>query len=254
LHDLAASSRQKLLEKLETQFEEIVPSKRLYPKFMFKPQKVLGKQLLKVENLSKSFDTEDGATQLLYKDLHLYLNPGDRLAILGPNGVGKTTLLKMLIGEITPDSGSTQWGVSTQIGYFPQDHKEALPAGTTPFEWLTTFAPNEPHEYVRGFLGRMLFKGPEQDKKTDALSGGERARVLFAKLMMDGANVMLLDEPTNHLDLESITALNDSLKDFQGSLIFVSHDIAFISSLANRVLEISESGEHRFMDISEFNP
>jgi ATPase subunit of ABC transporter with duplicated ATPase domains len=224
----------------------------MYPKFMFKPQKVLGKQLLQVEELSKSFETEDGSQRLLYKNLHLYLNPGDRLAILGPNGVGKTTLLKMLVEELKPDAGTIQWGVSTQIGYFPQDHKEALPSGTTPFEWLTTFAPNEPHEYVRGFLGRMLFRGPEQDKKTDALSGGERARVLFAKLMMDGANVMLLDEPTNHLDLESITALNESLKDFQGSLIFVSHDIAFISSLANRVLEIDASGNHRFMDIAEF--
>ncbi len=249
-----ASSRQKLLEKLETQFEEIVPSKRMYPKFMFKPQKVLGKQLLQVEDLSKSFDTEDGTQKLLYKNLHLYLNPGDRLAILGPNGAGKTTLLKMLVGELKPDTGTVNWGVSTQLGYFPQDHKEALPSGTTPFEWLTSFAPNEPHEYVRGFLGRMLFRGPEQDKRTDALSGGERARVLFAKLMMDGANVMLLDEPTNHLDLESITALNESLKDFQGSLIFVSHDLAFISSLANRVLEIDSEGNHRFMDISEFEP
>jgi ATPase subunit of ABC transporter with duplicated ATPase domains len=251
-----ASSRQKLLEKLEKQVEEIVPTKRLYPKFMFKPNKQLGKQLLQVEGLSKTFPPSEGETspKTLYRDLHLYLNPGDRLAIIGPNGVGKTTLLKMLVGQLTPDTGKVAWGVSAQIGYFPQDHKEALPSATTPFEWLTTFAPNEPHEYVRGFLGRMLFRGPEQDKKTDALSGGERARVLFSKLMMDGANVMLLDEPTNHLDLESITALNESLKDFQGSLIFVSHDIDFITSLANRVLEIDNQGGHRFMDIAEFTP
>jgi len=251
-----ASSRQKLLEKLEKQMEEIVPSKRLYPKFMFKPNKQLGKQLLQVEGLSKTFPPAEGESKekTLYKNLHLYLNPGDRLAIIGPNGVGKTTLLKMLVGQLQPDAGKITWGVSAQIGYFPQDHKEALPSGTTPFEWLTTFAPQEPHEYVRGFLGRMLFRGPEQDKKTDALSGGERARVLFSKLMMDGANVMILDEPTNHLDLESITSLNDSLKEFQGSLIFVSHDIDFISSLANRVLEINAAGEHRFMDISEFEP
>jgi ATPase subunit of ABC transporter with duplicated ATPase domains len=251
-----ASSRQKLLEKLEKQVEEIVPSRRLYPKFLFKPNKQLGKQLLQVEGLSKTFPPSEGESQdkTLYRDLHLYLNPGDRLAVIGPNGVGKTTLLKMLVGELTPTAGKITWGVSAQIGYFPQDHKEALPKGTTPFEWLTTFAPQEPHEYVRGFLGRMLFRGPEQDKKTDALSGGERARVLFSKLMMDGANVMILDEPTNHLDLESITALNDALKEFPGSLIFVSHDIDFITTLANRVLEINASGEHRFMDISEFEP
>jgi ATPase subunit of ABC transporter with duplicated ATPase domains len=251
-----ASSRQKLLEKLEKQVEEIVPSRRMYPKFMFKPNKQLGKQLLQVEGLSKTFPPLEGETEAktLYRDLHLYLNPGDRLAIIGPNGVGKTTLLRMLVGELEPDVGKLNWGVSAQIGYFPQDHKEALPPRTTPFEWLTTFAPNEPHEYVRGFLGRMLFRGPEQDKKTEALSGGERARVLFSKLMMDGANVMILDEPTNHLDLESITALNDALKDFQGSLIFVSHDIDFISSLANRVLEIDNRGQHRFMDIAEFVP
>lgn len=251
-----ASSRQKLLEKLEKQVEEIVPSRRMYPKFMFKPNKQLGKQLLQVEGLSKTFPPLEGETEpkTLYQDLHLYLNPGDRLAIIGPNGVGKTSLLKMLVGQLSQDRGKITWGVSAQIGYFPQDHKEALPSGTTPFEWLTTFAPNEPHEYVRGFLGRMLFRGPEQDKKTDALSGGERARVLFSKLMMDGANVMILDEPTNHLDLESITALNDALKEFQGSLVFVSHDIDFISSLANRVLEIDQKGQFRFMDITEFTP
>jgi ATPase subunit of ABC transporter with duplicated ATPase domains len=170
---------------------------------------------------------------------------------VGPNGVGKTTLLRMLVGELAPDQGKINWGVSAQIGYFPQDHKEALPGGTTPFHWLQSFRPQETNEFLRGFLGRMLFKGPEQDKPTEALSGGERARVLFAKLMMDGANVMLLDEPTNHLDLESITALNDALKQFQGSLVFVSHDLDFITSLANRVLEIKQDGTHRFMDISE---
>lgn len=251
-----ASSRQKLLEKLEKQVEEIVPSKRLYPKFMFKPNKQLGKQLLQADGITQSFPAseEESSLKTLYRDLHLYLNPGDRLAIIGPNGVGKTTLLKILVGELKPDAGKVSWGVSVQIGYFPQDHKEALPSGTTPFEWLTTFAPQEPHEYVRGFLGRMLFRGPEQDKSTQSLSGGERARVLFSKLMMDGANVMILDEPTNHLDLESITALNDALKEFQGSLIFVSHDIDFITSLANRVLEIDGSGGYRFMDISEFAP
>ena len=167
---------------------------------------------------------------------------------------GDQRSLDITVGELKPDAGKVGWGVSVQIGYFPQDHKEALPSGTTPFEWLTTFAPQEPHEYVRGFLGRMLFRGPEQDKSTQSLSGGERARVLFSKLMMDGANVMILDEPTNHLDLESITALNDALREFQGSLIFVSHDIDFITSLANRVLEIDGSGGYRFMDISEFTP
>ncbi len=249
-----ASSRQKLLEKLEQQIEEIVPSKRLFPKFMFKQNKPLGKQLLQVEGISKTFPPLEGETQpkTLYSNLHLHLSPGDRLAILGQNGVGKTTLLKMLVGELTPDAGKITWGVSTKLGYFPQDHKEALPRGTTPYKWLESFAPQETNEYLRGFLGRMLFRGPEQDKLTDALSGGERARVLFAKLMMDGANVLILDEPTNHLDLESITALNDALKLFPGSLIFVSHDLDFINSLANRILEITPEG-HRFMDLAEAN-
>jgi ATPase subunit of ABC transporter with duplicated ATPase domains len=250
-----ASSRQKLLEKLEKQVEEIVPSRRLYPKFMFKPEKQLGKQLLSVEGVSKTFPPLEGATEpkTLYKNLHIHLNPGDRLAIIGANGVGKTTLLRLLVGELSPDAGKINWGVSAQLGYFPQDHKEALPSGTTPFQWLQSFHPQETNEYFRGFLGRMLFKGPEQDKPTQALSGGERARVLFAKLMMDGANVMLLDEPTNHLDLESITSLNDALKQFPGSLVFVSHDLDFITSLANRVLEIKDDGSHRFMDVTELD-
>lgn len=248
-----ASSRQKLLEKLEKQIEEIVPSRRQFPKFLFRQTKPLGKQLLQVEGISKTFPPLEGETspKTLYTDLHFHLSPGDRLAIIGPNGVGKTTLLRMLMSEIQPDTGKISWGISTKLGYFPQDHKEALPLGTTPYKWLESFAPHETNEYLRGFLGRMLFRGPEQDKATDALSGGERARVLFSKLMMDGANVMLLDEPTNHLDLESITALNDALKGFPGSLVFVSHDLDFINSLANRVLEITPSG-YRFMDLAEF--
>lgn len=247
-----ASSRQKLLEKLEKQVEEIVPSNRLYPKFMFKPQKQLGKQLLSVEGISKTFPPLEGQTESknLFKDIHFQLNPGDRLAIIGQNGVGKTTLLRILVEELMPDTGKINWGVNAVKGYFPQDHKEALPEGITPFNWLTSFAPHETHEYVRGFLGRMLFRGPEQEKRLETMSGGERARVLFAKLMMDEANVMLLDEPTNHLDLESITSLNESLKQYPGSLIFVSHDIDFIQSLANRVLEITPTG-HKFMDIEE---
>lgn len=248
-----ASSRQKLLEKLEKQIEEIVPSRRQFPKFMFKQTKPLGKQLLQVEGISKTFPPLEGESEpkTLYTDLHFHLSPGDRLAIIGGNGVGKTTLLRMLMDEVEPDSGKVNWGISTNLGYFPQDHKEALPLGITPYKWLESFAPQETNEYLRGFLGRMLFKGPEQDKPTDTLSGGERARVLFAKLMMDGANVLILDEPTNHLDLESITALNDALKSFQGSLIFVSHDIDFINSLANRILEITPKS-YRFMDLSEF--
>lgn len=247
-----ASSRQKLLEKLEKQVEEVVPSNRMYPKFLFKPKKQLGKQLLQVEGISKTFPPLEGQTEnkTLFTDLHFRMEPGDRLAIIGSNGVGKTTLLRLLMGELEPDSGKIHWGVSATQGYFPQDHKEALPTGISPFQWLSTFAPQEPHEFVRGFLGRMLFRGPEQDKLLETMSGGERARVLFSKLMMDEANVLLLDEPTNHLDLESITALNDSLKQFPGSLIFVSHDIDFISSLANRVLEITPQG-HKFMAIEE---
>lgn len=249
-----ASSRQKLLEKLEKQYEEVIPSSRQYPKFLFKPQKQLGKQLLHVEGLSKTFPPLEGQSEdkVLFQNLHFQLSPGDRLAIIGPNGVGKTTLLRILMDELKSDSGKVNWGVSATLGYFPQDHKEALPRGMTSFQWLSTFAPNETHEYVRGFLGRMLFRGHEQEKLLETMSGGERARVLFSKLMMEQTNVLLLDEPTNHLDLESITALNDSLKQFPGSLIFVSHDLDFITSLANRVLEITPNG-HKFMTIEEMS-
>lgn len=251
-----ASSRQKLLEKLETQMQEIVPSKRQYPKFRFKPNRQIGKQLLRVEGLSKSFLAEqpDGSQRQLrlFHDLHFQLRPGDRLAVVGANGVGKTTLLRILLGQIAADEGKVEWGPTTSLGYFPQDHKEALPADTTPFEWLHGFAPQETYEFVRGFLGRMLFSGDEQNKSTGALSGGERARVLFAKLMMDECNVMLLDEPTNHLDLESIVALNDALKEYEGSLIFVSHDIEFITTLATQVLEI-RNGEWALTDVDQFS-
>ena len=248
-----ASSRQKLLEKLETQFEEIVPSLRLYPKFKFKPNRELGKQLLRVEGLSKSFAARDGSNNILtlFKDLHIHLHPGDRLAVVGGNGVGKSTFLKILMDQILPDSGKVHWGSTASLGYFPQDHKEAVPAGTTPFEWLTSLAPGETYEYVRGFLGRMLFSGPEQTKATQNLSGGERARVLFAKLMIEESNVMLLDEPTNHLDLESIMALNDALKTFEGSLIFVSHDMEFITTLATQILEITPNG-HTLTSADQF--
>jgi ATPase subunit of ABC transporter with duplicated ATPase domains len=249
-----ASSRQKLLEKLETQIEEIVPSLRLYPKFRFKQNRELGKQLLHVEGISKSFPAHDGpgGELKLFRDVHLTLRPGERLAIVGSNGVGKSTLLKILAGILPPDSGEVRWGSTVTLGYFPQDHKEAVPPNSTPFDWLRELAPQESYEYVRGFLGRMLFSGPEQMKATGALSGGERARVLFAKLMMEESNVLLLDEPTNHLDLESILALNDALKSFEGSLVFVSHDLEFITTLATQILEITPNG-HTLSGAGEFN-
>lgn len=238
-----ASSRQKLLEKLSTQWEEVVPSLRVYPKFKFKLSRDLGKQLLHVEGVSKAFLSADGKDQKrLFKDVHINLRPGERLAIVGNNGVGKTTLLRLLAGNLEPDAGTIKWGATVQLGYLPQDHKEAVPENTTPFDWLRDAAPQESYEFIRGFLGRMLFSGPEQQKPTQALSGGEKARLLFAKLMMTESNVLLLDEPTNHLDLESIIALNDALKVFEGSLIFVSHDIEFINTLATQVLEITPNG------------
>lgn len=248
-----ASSRQKLLEKLENQMEEIVPSLRLYPKFRFQPNRDLGKQLLNVEGIAKSFPAHDGSGQLdLFRDLHIRLDPGDRLAVVGKNGVGKSTLLKILAGVLNPDAGQVKWGATVSLGYFPQDHKESVPSGTTPFDWLKEFAADEPYEYTRGFLGRMLFSGPEQLKPTEALSGGERARLLFAKLMMEKANVLLLDEPTNHLDLESITALNEALRGYEGSLVFVSHDREFIDTLATSVLEITPNG-HTLSSADQFH-
>jgi ATPase subunit of ABC transporter with duplicated ATPase domains len=202
-----------------------------------------------MDAVSKSF----GKTKEIFKDLSLNINRGDKIAVTGPNGIGKSTLLKLMVGgdknlldadkkdALSPDKGEVRWGHETSVGYFAQDHHEALghqAKGFTAFEWLYQFDELATQESIRGILGRLLFSGEAALKPLEALSGGEAARLLMAKLLLLKHNVLILDEPTNHLDIESIEGLIDGLQMFTGTLIFVSHDRHFVDSLANRVLDL----------------
>jgi ATPase subunit of ABC transporter with duplicated ATPase domains len=243
-----ATSRYKMLEKIE--IAEIVPSSRQYPRFLLKPKAELGKDLVEVEGLSKSY----GELPVL-KDLNFSLAKGDKLAIIGPNGVGKTTLLRCLINSyqneeknevapkgLAPDSGKVSWGKSARVNYMPQDTKEELSADYDMVTWLRQWGPNEEAQTIRGFLGRMLFSGEQQDKSIKVLSGGECQRLILARIMLLGGNVLVLDEPSNHMDLESIESLGKSLQEFTGGVIVTSHDQDLISRMANRVLELRMDG------------
>ena len=191
--------------------------------------------------LSKSF----GEKKVL-QGLNINLMRGDRLAVIGPSGIGKSTLLKALVGEHTPDAGEVIWGHETSVGYFAQDHHEALEAGFTAYDWLRRFDETATIEQVRSVLGKLLFTGEAGLKKTETLSGGEAARLVIARLMLQKNNVMLLDEPTNHLDVESIDALLQALVDYPGTVIVTSHDRHFVGRLSTRVLEMSPKGAQLF--------
>ncbi len=242
-----ATSRSKLLDKIE--LEEIVPSSRQYPRLALKPKDELGKDVVRVEGLSKSF----GELEVL-KGLDLTLVNGDKLAVVGPNGVGKTTLLRCLLGayendggalaaqNLKADSGAVKWGVSVRLNSMPQDTKEELTQELSMVDWLKQFAPLEEIQVIRALLGRMLFSGEQQEKSVKVLSGGECQRLILARMMLLGGNVLLLDEPSNHMDLESIESLAKSLAEFGGSVIFTSHDQDLISRAANRILELRPDG------------
>jgi len=231
-----AQSKLKKIDKL--QIESLPQSSRRYPLFRFKSRRPSGKQVLDVEGLAKSY----GKNRVLH-DATLTVERGDRLAVIGPNGIGKSTLLKILVGELEPDAGKKEWGYETHLGYFSQDHGEVLSGGRVSVEaWLWDFCPGESVGFVRGKLGQVLFTSDEVEKKVGSLSGGEAARLVFARLGITEPNVMLLDEPTNHLDLEAIEALVKALREFDGTLIFVSHDRWFVAQLANRILELSPRG------------
>lgn len=230
-----ATSRKKLIDKLT--IDDIKPSSRRFPYVAFKPNREIGKNVLEVKNLSK---TIDGVKVL--DNLSFVINPGDKVAFVGPNHYAKTILFQILSGEIEADEGSYTWGVTTSLSYFPKDNSHLFGKGITMTEYLQEFSKEDDDNYVRSFLGRMLFTGDEALKDCGVLSGGERVRVVLAKMMLEGANCMIFDEPTSHLDLESIQALNNGLIDFKGVLLFNSHDHQFVDSLANRIIEFTPKG------------
>jgi ATPase subunit of ABC transporter with duplicated ATPase domains len=233
-----AQSKLKMIERKVEQLEELPGSSRRYPKFRFVQKRPSGKEVLKIEGVRKAF----GDKEVLH-GVDLQVNRGDRLVIMGPNGIGKSTLLKILVGDLPADQGSVEWGYETHPGYFAQDHHEQLGDGDgTAEQWLWNFCPGKDRGFVRGHLGLMLFSGDDGEKRLSALSGGEAARLVFSRLALEQPNVLVLDEPTNHLDLESIEALVAALQTYEGTLILVSHDRWFVGQLATRVVEISRDG------------
>jgi ATPase subunit of ABC transporter with duplicated ATPase domains len=235
-----AQSKIKMIEKIV--IDRLPQSSRRYPTFKFKQVRPSGRQALEVEGISKSY----GDKQVL-KDVSLKVERGDRIAIIGPNGIGKSTLLKIAMGQVEPDEGRIEWGYETHPGYFSQDHNEVAKGSKQSVEaWLWEFVPGEPIGFVRGNLGMVLFSGDDVKKPIGSLSGGEAARLVFCKLSVTKPNVLILDEPTNHLDLEAIEALVEGIKSYDGTLIFVSHDRWFVSQLANRIFEISPKGINDF--------
>jgi ATPase subunit of ABC transporter with duplicated ATPase domains len=230
-----ASSRQKMLEKLE--FNDLPASSRRQPFIGFNVERDLGKDVLVVDKISKSFEG-----QTLLKNISFNVLNGDKIALVGKNDLAMTLFLDILAGETTPDSGSLTWGITTTKSYFPTDNSKHFQGGeSTLVDWLRPFSKEKDEHYIRGFLGKMLFSGDEALKKPSVLSGGEKVRCLYSKMMLGGANVLLLDGPTSHLDLESITAVNEALKRFKGALLFTSHDHELIQTVANRIIEIDQT-------------
>ena len=225
-----ATSRKRALEKIE--LDDIRPSSRKYPYIDFRPQREIGNEVLTVENLTK---TVDGVKVL--DNVSFIINKDDKVAFVGSDELAKTTLFKILAGELEPDSGSYKWGITTSQAYFPKDNTKDFDCDDIIVDWLMQFSPEKDVTYVRGFLGRMLFAGDDGVKKVRVLSGGEKVRVMLSKMMIMGANVLLLDEPTNHLDMESITALNNGMIKFPGVALFACRDHQFVQTTANRIME-----------------
>ncbi|MCT4543059.1 MAG: ATP-binding cassette domain-containing protein [Vallitalea sp.] len=231
-----ATSRKKLLDKIT--IEDIQPSSRRYPFVGFNPEREAGKDILMVEGISK---TIDGVKVL--NNVTFTVGKGDKIIILGKNEIARTTLFKILMGELEPDEGTYKWGVTTSRSYLPKDNSKFFEdIELNLIDWLRQFSEDKAESFIRGFLGKMLFSNDEPLKMAKVLSGGEKVRCMFSKLMLSGANVLLLDEPTNHLDLESIQAVNNGLIAFTGTMLFTSHDHKFIQSIANRVIEITPQG------------
>ena len=230
-----ATSRKKLIDKLT--IDDIKPSSRRFPYVAFKPNREIGKMALEIKNLSKTIDGEK-----VLDNLTLTINPTDKVAFVGPNHNAKTVLFQILSGEIEPDEGEFSWGVTTSLSYFPKDNSRMFKDDESIADYLQQYSKEDDDTYVRSFLGRMLFSGDEALKNCKVLSGGERVRVVLAKMMLEGANCLIFDEPTSHLDLEAIQSLNNALIDFKGVILFNSHDHQFVSSIANRIIEFTPSG------------
>jgi len=231
-----ATARKKMLDKIT--LDDIQPSSRRYPYIAFTPDREAGDQLLMVDGISKSVD----GVEVLH-NVSFTLKRGDKVAFVGPESLGKTMLFKILMGEEEPDEGSFKWGVTTTQAYLPSDNSAYFDdCELNLVDWLRQYSKDPDETFVRGFLGRMLFSGEESQKQAKVLSGGERVRCMLSRMMLSGANVLLLDEPTNHLDLESITALNNGLISYPGTLLFTSHDHEFVQTIANRIIAITPDG------------
>ncbi|UYY06264.1 ATP-binding cassette domain-containing protein [Enterococcus faecalis] len=232
-----ATSRKKMLDKIT--LDDIQPSSRRYPFVGFTPEREIGNDLLQVENVSVTIDGKK-----ILDNISFNLTKDDKVAFIADSDITTTTLFKVIMGEITPDTGSVRWGVTTSQAYLPKDNSKDFEEPLTILDWLRQFVGKEEDDntFLRSFLGRMLFSGEEVLKPVNVLSGGEKVRVMLSKLMLSKANVLVLDDPTNHLDLESITALNDGLMAFTGSILFASHDHQFIQTLANRIIAVSDKG------------
>jgi ATPase subunit of ABC transporter with duplicated ATPase domains len=231
-----ATSRAKQIEKI--QLEEVKPSSRQNPYIRFDQDKKLYRIALEVENLSKGY-----GDKLLFSGLNLLAEVGERIAVIGPNGIGKTTLLRTLVNDFEPDSGIVKWSENANIGYYAQDHSVDFSQPMSVFDWMSQWKqPADDEQAIRAVLGRMLFSQDEIKKSVAKISGGEQGRMIFGKLMLQKPNILVMDEPTNHLDMESIESLNLALENYPGTLIFVSHDREFVSSLATRIIELSPTG------------
>ncbi|MBF0569753.1 MAG: ATP-binding cassette domain-containing protein [Candidatus Omnitrophica bacterium] len=230
-----ATSRRKILEKLT--IDEIQPSSRKYPYVGFDQEREAGNDILHIERLSKSLDG-----QVMFKDLSLTLEKGDKVAFVGSADLTRTTLFQILMGEVATDSGMFKWGVSTKRAYFPKDNTKYFESTLSIVDWLRQYSDEKSENFIRGFLGKMLFSGEESLKTVNVLSGGEKVRCMLSRMMLLKPNVVILDEPTNHLDLESITSLNKGLEKFRGTVLFSSHDHTLVQTVANRIIEITPKG------------
>jgi ATPase subunit of ABC transporter with duplicated ATPase domains len=230
-----ATSRKKLLEKLVV--DDIKPSSRKYPHIAFKQEREAGDQLLSIESLTKKLNGN-----VLFKNLDITVKKGDKIAFISKDGLAVTTLFETLMDEQKADSGQYKWGTTTLQAFFPLENQKYFDVDLNLVDWLRQYSKDKDESFIRGFLGRMLFSGEEALKKATVLSGGEKVRCMLSRMMLLSANVLILDEPTNHLDLESITALNNGLIDFKGTILFTSHDHQFVQTIANRIIEITPAG------------